>query len=169
MPEPEKLEGLPASDLARWRYWECADCGESISCKYVQVPGRMEPSFCPVTKALCPWREKSMPLDFESTKIRATQKLDQLLQSWRYIIAEIGKLKVSVEDFKGCIEKANFPSIAGAMAEMRALIETTAQAWNQGGRTVEELAAVVSQLAGTANKIYEGVRNERTTKKQAET
>ncbi len=158
MPEPEQPAGSPGSDLASWRFWECGDCGTHASCKYIQVPGRMEPSFCPATRALCRWREGPMPTALEPTRIQLEQKIDQIVLGRRYLVAEVAKLRVSVEDFKGVIEKAKSQSIAGAVAEMRTLTETTTPFWSQMRHTVEEIAAAITRLSAMASKIQDGLK-----------
>ncbi len=80
-----------------------------------------------------------------------SEKIDQVVLGRRYIIAEIGKLKVSVEDFKGAIEKANFQSIADAVTEMKNFMQMAVSSLGQLKSTLTQLGNTVANLSTTVD------------------
>ncbi len=80
-----------------------------------------------------------------------SEKIDQVVLGRRYIIAEIGKLKVSVEDFKGAIEKANFQSIADAVTEMKNFMQMAVSSLGQLKSTMTQLGNTVANLSTTVD------------------
>jgi len=52
-----------------------------------------------------------------------TQKLDKLILGPRFIIAEINKIRVNMEEFRDIIQKTNFQSIVDAVGEMKTFIQ----------------------------------------------
>ncbi len=80
-----------------------------------------------------------------------SEKIDQVVLGRRYIIAEIGKLKVSVEDFKGSIEKANFQSIADAVTEMKNFMQMAVSSLGQLKSTLTQLGNTVANLSTTVD------------------
>ena len=86
-----------------------------------------------------------------------SEKIDQVVLGRRYIIAEIGKLKVAVEDFKGSIEKANFQSIADAVTEMKNFMQMAVSSLGQLKSTLTQLSNTVANLSTTVDDTLNAV------------
>ena len=86
------------------------------------------------------------------------EKIDQVVLGRRYIIAEIGKLKVSVEDFRDAIQNANFQSIADAVGEMKNFMQMAVSSLGQLKSTLTQLGNTVANLNNTVDDTLKAVQ-----------
>ena len=83
-----------------------------------------------------------------------SEQIDSVVRGRRYIIAEIGKLKVTLEEFREAIEEqagGGGGGIASIAGEMKNFMQNTIS-------TLSELKGTISQLSGTVNNLQTRVQ-----------
>ncbi len=81
-----------------------------------------------------------------------SEQIDQVVRGRRYIIAEIGKLKVSLDEFKEAIDKSSGGSNLGTLVnDMKSFMQTTVT-------TLTDLKGTISQLSGVVNNLQSQVQ-----------
>ncbi|MHA1871689.1 MAG: hypothetical protein ACTSXF_12140 [Promethearchaeota archaeon] len=87
------------------------------------------------------------------------EQLDQVVRGRRFIISEIGKLKVTVDDLKVALESSNIGEIAGTVSQLKNFISQAVTTLGDLKNSISQLSSSVSALSTTVSNTYNIVKN----------
>lgn len=88
-----------------------------------------------------------------------SESIDQVVKGRRYIISEIGKLKVSVEDLKDALDQSTMGDVAQTVTDLKDFIQNAVQTLGQLRNSVSQLSSSISGLTSTVENTYRIVKN----------
>ncbi|MBD3352082.1 MAG: hypothetical protein GF364_11400 [Candidatus Lokiarchaeota archaeon] len=88
-----------------------------------------------------------------------SEQVDQVVKGRRYIIAEIGKLKVSVEDLKEVLEVSSMGDLASSVSDLKNFIQTAVNTLGNLKNSVSQLSSSISSLSTTVQNTYNVVKD----------
>jgi len=87
------------------------------------------------------------------------EQIDEVVRGRRYIIAEIGKLKVSVDELKGALGATSSNDIGATVSDLKGFIGQAVSTLGDLKNTVSQLAASMSAMNKTVEGAYNAIKN----------
>jgi flagellin-specific chaperone FliS len=87
------------------------------------------------------------------------ESVDNVVKGRRYIIAEIGKVKVSVDDLKSALDQSSMGEVANTVNELKNFIQNAVNTLGTLKNSVSQLASSITALSSTVENTYNIVKN----------
>ena len=88
-----------------------------------------------------------------------SEQIDQVVRGRRFIIAEVGKLKVSVEDLKDAVGGQGTTDIAGTVNDLKVFIQQAVSSLGELKSSLGQLSASMGALNNTVENTYNVVKS----------
>lgn len=87
------------------------------------------------------------------------ESVDNVVKGRRYIIAEIGKVKVSVDDLKSALDQSSMGEVANTVNELKNFIQNAVNTLGTLKNSISQLASSITALSSTVENTYNIVKN----------
>jgi hypothetical protein len=87
------------------------------------------------------------------------EQIDEVVRGRRYIIAEIGKLKLSVDELKGALGASSSNDIGATVSDLKGFIGQAVNTLGDLKNTVSQLAASMGAMNKTVENAYNAIKN----------
>jgi hypothetical protein len=87
------------------------------------------------------------------------ESVDNVVKGRRYIIAEIGKVKVSVDDLKASLDQSSMGEVANTVNELKNFIQNAVNTLGTLKNSIAQLSSSITSLSSTVENTYNIVKN----------